>query len=233
MLDMRNWFRSESPLHSFVREHFLAIVVLLFLFLIYQISFPYLTSGEARDFVAAVGVWGYLIVASYTVLAHIFAPLTGSPALLISVTLYGVNTAMNLLYLASLVSSIINFWISRKYGRGVVVRLVGKKALKEIDEFTKVEGTVALIYSRLFGFSLFDFVSYGFGLTSMSFRKYFLITVIASAIPNLAIRYVFRFIDTDSSYGISIWFVMILLSAGVFAILIKRYINLKQKGRCD
>ena len=119
---------------------------------------------EVELFVNSIGTWGYLVIIIYTVFSHVFAPISGSPAVFLAVTLYGLNTGVFLLYIASLVSSTINFWISRRYGRGLVVKFVGEKSMKEIDELVAVQGKQMLLVSRLFGFSIFEFISYAAGL---------------------------------------------------------------------
>jgi len=103
------------------------VVVFLYV-LLKAILIPLIISEGFKDFTASLGFFGYFIVIGYTVLSHVFAPLAGTPGVLLGVTIYGVKTGMFLLYIASLISATINFWISKKFGRKLVIKLVGEKS---------------------------------------------------------------------------------------------------------
>jgi len=187
-----------------------------------------LTSDEFKEFVSGLGFYGYLIIIGYTVLSHVLAPLSGTPGVLLGAAIYGIHVGMWLLYVASMISAVINFWIARKFGRQWVIKLAGKEAMKEIDEFTKVEGKEVLVVSRLLGFSLFDFISYAAGLTNIGFKDYMLITAVGGLVVNLIIQLIFKDVDLQSEVGLVIWLGSILIAAGVFAVLIKVYLARKR-----
>jgi len=63
------------------------------------------------------------------------------------------------MYLATVISSFTNFWISKQWGRSLVIKLVGNKNMQKIDEFTEYYGVGALIFLRLFSGYMTDFVS--------------------------------------------------------------------------
>lgn len=204
------------------------ITTIIFLYILLKaILIPLITSEGFKDFTASLGFFGYFIVVGYTVLSHVFAPLAGTPGVLLGVTVYGVKTGMFLLYVASLISATLNFWISKKFGRRLVTKLVGEKSMKEVDEFTSVEGKQVLIISRLFGFPIFEFISYAAGLTNISFREYFIITAIASIFTNVAAYLVFRNMNFQSETGIMIWIGSIIGAGIVFGFFIKSYLKKK------
>lgn len=205
----------------------LAILVIYVLLKIYIL--PFITSPQVEMFVKSIGPLGYAVIIIYTVFSHVFAPISGSPGVFLAVTLYGLNTGVFLLYIASLISSTINFWISRKYGRDLVVKFVGKKSMKEIDELVAIQGKQMLIVSRLFGFSIFEFISYASGLTKIKFKDYIIITAIASCIPSLVMAVVFRNIDFKSELGMTIWLGSLILVGIIFVFLIRQFI-LKKKS---
>ena len=203
------------------------VVVFLYI-LLKAILIPLIISEGFKDFTASLGFFGYFIVIGYTVLSHVFAPLAGTPGVLLGVTIYGVKTGMFLLYIASLISATINFWISKKFGRKLVTKLVGEKSMKEVDEFTSVEGKQVLIISRLFGFPIFEFISYAAGLTNISFKDYFIITAIASIFTNIAAYLVFKNINFQSETGIMIWIGSIVGAGIIFGFFIKSYLKKKR-----
>jgi len=204
-----------------------AIVVILYIVL-KMILIPLVVSDRFKEFTVSLGFFGYFIVIGYTVLSHVFAPLAGTPGVLLGVTIYGIKTGMFLLYVAGLISASINFWISRKFGRKMVIKLVGEKSMNEVDEFTSVEGKQVLLISRLLGFPIFEFISYAAGLTTISFKDYFIITAIASIFTNIASYLVFRNINFQSETGIMIWIGSIVLAGIIFGFFIKSYLKKKK-----
>lgn len=81
------------------------------------------------------------------------------------------------------------FWIARLYGRGAVVKFTGKTALDSVDQFFEKYGTKSIIIARLLPFMSFDIVSYAGGLTSMSFRSFFIATGIGQLPATLIYSY--------------------------------------------
>jgi len=203
---------------------FLLTVLVLYVALKYLLL-PIVNSPEFMSFTQKLGVFGYLVVIGYVVLSHVFAPIAGTPGVVLGVTIYGINTGMCLLYVGSLISASISFYISKRFGRTWVIKLVGKNSMSKVDEFASVEGKTTLVVSRLFGFALFDFISYAAGLTNLKYKDYILVTALFGLIPNLAIQYIFQNIDFQSERGIMIWIGSIVLAASAFGVLIKIYMN--------
>jgi uncharacterized membrane protein YdjX (TVP38/TMEM64 family) len=230
--------RGGIPYNSFMRlsrkntiqlVKWLLIIISFFLALKFFLI-PIVISEQFRQFTQSLGIFGYLIVIGYTTLSHVFAPLAGTPGVVLGVTIYGIRTGMVLLYIASLISASINFMISRKYGRKIVMRFVGDKSMKEIDEFTSVEGKQVLWLSRIFGFPIFEFISYAAGLTNIPFKDYILITAIAHSISSIAGYLVFKNIDFQSEVGIAIWIGSIVIAGIVFSFFIKSYLKTKKNN---
>src|SRR3990167_2444677 len=190
---------------------------------------PHINTPEFKLFIDSIGFWGYLIIIGYVVISHVFAPISGTPGVALAITIYGLSVGMWLLYYASLISCVINFCISRRYGRNLVRKFVGAEAMKEVDSFTSVGGEQVLFISRLLGFSFFDFISYAAGLTKISFKSYFAITAISSLITNLAIQLIFWNVDFKTEQGITLWVVSITFAAVVFGIVIKSYLFNQRK----
>lgn len=204
-------------------------VVLVVYVLLTAILVPLLNSPDFKAFVVRIGPLGYLVIIIYTVFAHIFAPLTGTPGMLLGITTYGIGTGLVLLYTAGLISSTINFYISRKYGRKLVTRFVGAKAMQEVDEFTKLEGRKFFILGRLFGFTMFDFISYAGGLTNISFRDYFVITASVALFVDIIIYLIFKDLDFQSGRGITIWLGSITASGIISLFLIRDYMKRRKR----
>lgn len=208
------------------------VVAILILIIIGSFGLNYflseLTSDEARNFIIRLGFWGPLVIIIYIIFSHILAPLAGSPALLLSLAIYGLSRTMFYSYIASMISAVICFFISRKLGRMWVGNLSGGKFLAKVDEFTEYSGTELLIFSRLLGFLFFEIISYAAGLTNISFRRYFIITSLVSILPHVAFAYFLRNVDFTSIGGIAIWFGALFSFGFLFSIFVKVYISRKR-----
>ncbi|KKU02997.1 MAG: hypothetical protein UY06_C0041G0014, partial [Candidatus Amesbacteria bacterium GW2011_GWA2_47_70] len=168
---------------------------LLFLLIITSISgvFLYVQKlvglAKIQQLVAESGVWGPVILIFLIVLTHIFAPIQGSPFVILGFALFGKWTIIYL-SLATAISSFTNFWIARKFGRDLVVRLVGKGAMSKVDHIAAHEGVKVLIVMRFFQGYISDFISYAAGFTSIKFPVYYLISLIVP-IPWTVIMFIF------------------------------------------
>jgi uncharacterized membrane protein YdjX (TVP38/TMEM64 family) len=209
----------------------LLIFIVVFYLLARLIILPFLNSEVTQNAVQELGVIGYLIIIGYTIVSHVFAPVAGSPAVFLGITLYGPNIGMTLLYIASLISACINFWIARTYGREYVERFVGKSAMSQIDDFIKEDGKEVLAISRLLGFAIFDFISYAAGLTNISFKSYFVITAVCGLIPNLVVQLLLNQVNLRTEFGLTVWVASIVVAAALFGFLLKSYINIKNKRK--
>lgn len=202
-----------------------AIVVVSMLVVAFNLLLPSITSEEFKLFTKNLGVFAPLIVILYTVASHVFAPIAGSPGIVLSMAIFGIYQTVFYLYIASLISAVINFWISRRYGRKWVSKFVGNSTMSEIDEFTKSEGKEVLWIARLFGFTLFELISYAYGLTNMKFKDYMIITTLGNIPSSLMMLFLFRNTDFESTQGLYIWLGSLIVTGSIFAYFIKKYIK--------
>jgi uncharacterized membrane protein YdjX (TVP38/TMEM64 family) len=182
-------------------------------------------SERIKELVVRLGYFGPLVLILYFVAGHIIAPLAGSPGLFAGFVLYGARVVI-FLYIAGLISAVINFYISRKFGRIWVERLGGQKALKHIDRIVERLGTELLIFSRLFGGIFWEVISYAAGFTNISFKRYFSITAIFGGIPHAVLWYFFS--KTVSSPEVMVIFAVTMVVVGIVFGLITNWV-LKKK----
>lgn len=155
---------------------YLVVAFLLLIVGVYVIS-TFTKNLQVKEFTQSLGIWGYLFLLLGIAIGGIIVPLSALPFLFASLALYGFWVTFILYYLGNtIIAPVIDFWIARKFGRPAVIKLAGKKAIKEIDKLAEVVGERALAALRLFGGILFDSVSYAIGLTNISFKKYFMLT---------------------------------------------------------
>ena len=203
------------------------IVAIILIVVAVQYLLPDINSPKFKEFVESSGVWGPLAIIGYIVVAHVIAPLVGSPATFLSAAIFGIVETMVFLYFAGLISSVINFQISRRLGRTWVKKLAGEKNLETIDRFLGVSTINIFILSRIFGFAIFDVISYAAGFTKISFKKYFLITAIFPLIPLATFAFIFKEFDFTSKNNFLIWVGIIILVGALFSLGFKRYLSKK------
>lgn len=207
------------------------LVAIILLSLAIQWLLPAINSEEFQLFIKDIGPFGPAVIILFTIVSHIFAPMAGSPAVLLGYAIFGVIKTSLFLYIASMISAMINFEISRRYGRGLVIKLVGKDAIKQVDKLVEISGGKILAVSRIFGFPLFEIISYAAGLTKISFKKYMTITALFGALPNLFFAIILRDADLSSPINFYIWVGGLFLVGFGFSLVMKEYVDKKMSNK--
>ncbi len=168
---------------KFFPYFFLALFILAVLFL-FKIDVGVM---EIREVVPRAGIFGPVVFIFLHSLTYIFAPISGMPFFLSGYALFG-KTFIFYSYLAVLIGVVVNFWLSRIWGKSLVNHLVGAENMKKIESFTSNFGVKTLIFLRLLQGNVADYISYGYGLTNIKFLTYFLISAVAP-LPGLFVWY--------------------------------------------
>ena len=201
------------------------ISVVVFFGVVWWLTLPLITGGVFKMIVAKSGLLGPLFLIAYVVLSHIVAPLGGSPAIVVGAAVFGVWKTVFFIYIAGIISASINFSISRGYGRGLVEKLAGKRTMRDIDFFTEKAGMNLLIISRVISFAVFEIISYAFGLTKISFKKYLTVTIIFSAIPSVLFAFIFQKINFESFTESAAVIGIMILTGIVFGVFLQKHIK--------
>lgn len=122
-----------------------------------------------RECIAACGPLAPMVSALLMVFQCIVAPL---PAFLIAITngvLFGVWWGAALSWSSALVGATLCFFIARRFGRPIVIKLISESTLAATDGFFSRYGKYAILIARLVPVISFDAISYAAGLTGMRF----------------------------------------------------------------
>lgn len=207
-------FHNKAERNDFYTK---SVMLVIFCVMFFYLLIPLIHSPRVEHFVANAGILGPLLLGLFFVLADITLPLFGSPGIILSVSLYGLWEGLWIAYIASLVSAAVNFYLSRRYGRSLIKKLSGKHGLEQVEFYTERFGLRTLIIGRLFGFPIFEIISYAGGLSNMSFRKYILITAIFAAVPAFTIKMIIFFANSQSTTSIFIWTCILSLVGAICA----------------
>lgn len=185
---------------------------------------------QIKELTQGLGVWGYLFLLAGIAVGGIIVPLSAVPFLLVGLALYGFRVTFILYYVGNtLVAPVVDFWLARKFGRPVVARLAGRRALAQIDKIAAVAGVRVLAILRAFGGVLFDSISYAMGLTNISFKAYFWLTAL---LPLPGMWLVLTLIEkglTDSPLFFGVIVILSYLGGGLTLYLV--YKGAKNKKR--
>ena len=166
---------------SKLQKILLAISFVAILYLILALALQTIGLDNAQLLVKQTGVWAPVVFMFLCAASLIVAPLSGSSLFVVGGTLFGKHDAFLLSYIATLIGCSANFWISRKLGRKVAQRFIGKANLDELDKFiNKLKGSSSIFYMVILMPFSQDIVSYAIGLTKIKYT-YFLIALILSS----------------------------------------------------
>jgi uncharacterized membrane protein YdjX (TVP38/TMEM64 family) len=174
-------------------------------------------ANELREIVQQAGVFGPIIFILIHAITIMVTPGGGGVVLILSSgTLFDFWPGLFYSILSAIIGSSANFWIARKFGKKLVVRVVSLQTLAKLDPITKrVNSGSPLLLVPIFSTSAFNLSCYAIGLTKIKYSKFVSAVLISSAI-NAPI-----YVATGSSLiqGQSFWQYLTLPSVLVLAIL--------------
>lgn len=212
------------------REAINIIIVLIVLAIFINWILPTVNTPEVKSFIQSLGPLGALVVIFYLVLSHIFAPLTGSPILVLSIVLFGIWNTVFIAYVGHLISATLCFYISRKYGKRIVKKLAGESSMKQIEIFSEIDSIKLLVVCRILGMPVFEFVSYAVGFTKMKYSTYIKVTAIAMIPSYLFFLFVFNTIDYTNKITFFTWLILLFVIGLAFAYYLTKYVK-KNHGK--
>ena len=176
--------------------------------------------SAASAFMESYGPYAAVVSFLLMVFQSIAAPL---PAFLITIAnanLFGWWQGAILSWTSAMAGAALCFWIAKALGREAVEKLTSKAGLQRIDDFFDRHGSQSVLIARLLPFVSFDFVSYFAGLTSMSFRSFFVATGVGQLPATLVYSYVGGMLTGGAQmlmYGL-----LILFALGILVVMVRQ-----------
>ena len=173
-----------------------------------------------RDFIAGAGPLAPLAYIGLKATTYVFAPLSSGPVQLTAGILFGLVPGTLYTIVGEVLGGTISFLIARKLGRPVVRRFVGADGMNRVDRFVnQLGGWRALIYARLFLFSIYDFISYAAGFSqAVTLRQYVIVSFFVGLIPTFLFVVAGVSLTEDRRLLIVIYIAVGLLSILPFAL---------------
>ena len=167
-----------------------------------------------KSFLESLGLWSYFVYV-LLVLLTIPLPLPSTPIILAGGYVFGTITGTILSLIAGAIGSSIAFWLTRKYGKEILEKMVAKKHIIQFNHLFKKRGISAAFISYIIPMFPSDAVSLMLGLTQISFHT-FLGLYFISHIPRYLIV---NAVGSDLLHGLSAT-TFVILSFGLVLILI-------------
>lgn len=175
-----------------------------------------LTRGDiefVRDYLLGFGVWAPVVSSLLMVLQSIAAPLPAFVVTFANGLLFGWVWGAALSWSSAMAGAALCFWIARSFGRPAVEKLAGgSNALGVSDLFFEKYGRKAVLIARLLPFVSFDIISYGAGLTSMSFWSFFW----ATGVGQLPATLVYSYLGQNLTGSVRVLVAIFLITIAIF-----------------
>ena len=193
---------SSSKLKTYIKNLFnfsqyslktiLFIILFLVLIIISLWLLWYIYLGEGETFllmlvvewfinpIYLLGIIGFLLFFIVMAIQGLIVPIPSEIVLLAAGMIWGLVGGGIMGVIGSMAAALLCFYISRKGGRPLAEKFVGKSAISMADDFIHKYGMSAIIVARLLPFVAFDPISYTAGLVDLDVKKYSIGTLIGS-----------------------------------------------------
>jgi len=146
----------------------IGLTILIILALVFFVDITSL-----KVWVEKAGVWGPAVFILLKISTIVVAPLSGSPLYPLVGLLFGFWPGMLYVAFGDFLGYTIAFYISRIFGRKVVLRLISGKEegmlARIVDHISSSKGFVQACFT---GFALPEILAYGAGLSRLSYIKF-------------------------------------------------------------
>lgn len=128
---------------------------------------------QIRANVAQFGIWAPVILLCLRLTSIVVPVLPGTAYALLSGALLGFGKGLMIVFIADFLACNTNFFIARRYGRGAVQRLVGKRFMDKLNRWSQkyLADNFFLMTGALMT-SFFDYICYAVGLSRISWKRF-------------------------------------------------------------
>ncbi|MCK5706413.1 MAG: TVP38/TMEM64 family protein [Candidatus Aureabacteria bacterium] len=152
------------------------IAIVFILFRVFDIDFSNVSEEEFKNWVEGMGVWGPIVY----IIVYLLRPLILFPAGVLSAAagiIWGTWLGFFYLQIAANISSTAEFLFARYFARNAIEKKFGER-IKALDEKIEKHGFLTVLLIRLIPNVAWDIQNLSLGLTKVSFRDYFIATLI-------------------------------------------------------
>lgn len=199
----------------------LGLVVLVAALIIWwQPIYDFLSDpDQVRGWIEKLGAWGPLAIILLEMIQALLAPIPGQAIEAVSGYLFGpwLGTLYPMIGLA--LGSFITFLLARRFGRPLVVKLIGQQSMARLDDLVRRGGAPFFFLIWLLPFAPDDLACVAAGLTPMPTRQ-FLVLMILGRLPGV---FVSVLVGANVARIEPIWWILLFVAIALAALVLWRW----------
>ncbi len=159
------------------------IIVVFFLILNISGVFESLSDMEyIKSLILNSGILGVAVCFILQVLMVVILPIPGFIFILAVTSVYGPLITFIIIYIATVVGSIIAFWIGRFFGQKAVSWCIGKEDMEKYSTLLNEKGKIPFVIMQILPFFPDDILCMVAGLSNMKYRFFIIVMLIVRPI---------------------------------------------------
>jgi uncharacterized membrane protein YdjX (TVP38/TMEM64 family) len=181
---------------------------------------------QIRAWVERLGAWGPVAIVALETAQALLAPIPGQAIEAVSGYLYGPWLGLLFPMIGMVIGSLTIFLLARRFGRPLVVRLIGRPSMDRLDDLVRRGGAPFFFLIWLLPFAPDDLACVAAGLTPMPTRQ-FLFLMILGRLPGVAVSV---WVGANAAQIQPVWWAMLLAGIAVAALVFWRKGEQIQEG---
>lgn len=154
-----------------------------------------------KEYLAGFGIWGPIVSMLLMVLQGLAAPLPAFVITFANAWIWGWAWGALISWSGAMIAAVLCFYLARWFGRPLVKRMVGAKALDISDSFFKRYGKYTVLIARLIPIVSFDLISYAAGLTNLTLWQFVWATGLGQLPATIIYSFLGEHISNSAKYG--------------------------------
>lgn len=188
--------------------------IVYYIILRYDLYSKFDSADKIQAFLSKYGAFAGIIYMAIQFLQVTFIPLPGALTTMAGVALFGFWKTFFYSVIGIISGSMVAFYLGKRYGVKLFIWLCGKSFYEKYKRFTNGRDKIVLTMMFLFPFFPDDILCIAAGLTTMTYRQFFAIMLVARPLNILIMEGAFKGILSIplTGYGIPIWIALISLT---------------------
>ncbi len=172
-----------------------------------------------------LGVFVYILIQIFQV---VVIPVPAAIVCIVGSVVYGPLLGGIYCSIGVLIGSYISFWLGKTFGYRLVSWIVGKQSCEKYSKIIRKRGIFFLALSFLLPLFPDDVLCLIAGITNMTFRSFFLVTLITRPIGVICMSYFGSgYLIPFSGWGLYIWPIILVLAISMVVISFKFQENIE------
>ena len=174
---------------------------------------------QIRVWVEGLGAWGPMAIAFLEMIQALLAPIPGQAIEAVGGYLYGPwwGTLYSLSGMA--IGSLLTFLLARRFGRPLVVKLIGKQSMERLDDLVRRGGAPFFFLIWLLPFAPDDLACVAAGLTPMPTHQ-FMVLMLLGRLPGV---FVSVWVGANVAQIEPFWWGVLFVGIAIAALVIWRW----------